>query len=115
MAQRKGQTGNPKGRPKGKPNKVTASMRDWIRQLIDGNRTQLEADLKALDPKDRWAIVERLMAYTTPKMSPISIQEQIEAEFAALERFLHNAPDKVVDALEEKIKQIYQLNGNEEG
>lgn len=38
MAQKKGQTGNPKGRPKGKPNKVTSELKSWIQQIIDGNR-----------------------------------------------------------------------------
>lgn len=106
MAQRKGQTGNPKGRPKGKPNKVTASMKEWVQQLIDGNRTQLEADLKALDPKDRWAIVERLMAYVTPRMAAVSVSEHVEAEYLELERLLEKAPDAVVDALYERLAEL---------
>lgn len=59
------------GRQPGAPNKVTASMKDWIQQLIDGNRNQLEADLKALDPKERWQVIEKLMTYTIPKMQSV--------------------------------------------
>jgi hypothetical protein len=69
MAQRKGQTGNPAGRPKGVPNKATKSIREFVTDLIDKNRGLMTKDLKSLDPKDRLIILEKLMAYTTPKMS----------------------------------------------
>jgi len=71
MAQRKGQTGNLKGRPKGSPNKVTSDLREWVRLLIDDNRKQLEKDLLALEPKARWIVVEKLMQYTIPKMQSV--------------------------------------------
>jgi len=71
MGQKKGQTGNPKGRPKGAVNKVTADLRGWVTLLIDNNREQLEKDLKALEPRERWTVIERLMSYTIPKMQSV--------------------------------------------
>ena len=71
MAQPKDHTGNPNGRPKGSPNKVTASMRSWLAELIDGNRAQIVSDLAALEPKDRLTMLERFMQYTLPKMQNI--------------------------------------------
>lgn len=67
----KGKTNNPNGRPKGKPNKVTGEVREWIRSIIDKQRPQLEKDLKALEPAERWRIIEKLMQYVVPKMQAI--------------------------------------------
>ena len=68
---KKGQTNNPNGRPKGKPNRVTGEMRIWVQGLIDQNRETLEADLLALEPQQRWMVVEKLMNYCIPKQSSI--------------------------------------------
>ena len=56
MPQPKGHTGNPNGRPKGIPNKTTSTVRNWLVQLINDNREQLEQDFKALDPEKRLAM-----------------------------------------------------------
>lgn len=106
MAQRKGQTGNPKGRPKGKPNKVTSELKFWIQELIDGNRDNFEKDLKKLEPKDRLMIIEKLMNYVVPKQQAISIEAQVQAEYAELEKLLDKAPEKVVDALLERMNNL---------
>lgn len=70
---KKGKTNNPNGRPKGVPNKVTKVTREWITTLIDKNRAQIEKDLKALDPKDRVTIIERLLQYVVPKASSVNV------------------------------------------
>jgi hypothetical protein len=59
------------GRKKGTPNKVSADLRGWINALIESNREQLEADLKALEPKDRIIILEKLMQYVIPKQQSV--------------------------------------------
>ena len=55
------------GRAKGTPNKTTATVKEWLASLIDKNREQVEADLQALEPKDRLQMLERLMQYVVPK------------------------------------------------
>ena len=72
----KGHTNNPNGRPKGIPNKVTQNMREWIAALIDNNREQIEEDLKALEPKERVQMFERLMQYVVPKQQAVSADLQ---------------------------------------
>lgn len=64
----KGKTNNPNGRPKGTPNRVTTTIRNWLVELINGNREQIEKDLKRLEPKDRLAFIEKLLPYLLPKV-----------------------------------------------
>jgi hypothetical protein len=51
----------------GTPNRVTTDLRQWVNFLIENNREQLEKDLEALEPKERWQLIEKLMQYVIPK------------------------------------------------
>lgn len=66
------------GRAKGTPNKVTTNIKDWIVQVIDNNKLQMERDLKALSPKDRLAMLEKLMQYVVPKQKTEMEIKQIQ-------------------------------------
>ena len=76
----KGKTNNPTGRPKGTPNKITQDMRQWLSTVIDKNRRQIERDLKALEPKERLQMLEKLMQYVIPKQQAV----KAEVDFATL-------------------------------
>ena len=88
MAQPKGKTGNPNGRPKGSPNKITSELKTWVKMLIDNNRQGLEQDFKKLSPKDRWQIIERLLAFCVPKMQSteavLDLQRLTDAELETI-------------------------------
>ena len=62
--------GKPKtgGRKPGTPNRVTGDLRQRIQQLLDEQFDNLQADFKALDPKERVNAFIRLLEYTTPKL-----------------------------------------------
>lgn len=66
------------GRPKGKPNKVTGNLRIWISNFINDNKQQIETDFKALEPKDRIAIFEKLLKYTLPTLQATSLTTDFE-------------------------------------
>ena len=72
QSMKKGHTNNPNGRPKGKPNKITQDVRQWLSTVIDKNRRQMERDLKALEPKERLQMLEKLMQYVIPKQQAVS-------------------------------------------
>lgn len=84
------------GRQKGTPNKVTASVKEWLSALIDKNRKQIERDLKTLEPKERLQMLEKLMQYVVPKQQAVS--SSIEIEHLSDEQL-----DEVIDGLTNNI------------
>jgi hypothetical protein len=66
------------GRPKGKPNKVTGNLREWINGFIEDNRQQIQADFKALEPKDRIMMFEKLLKYALPTLQATSLTTDFE-------------------------------------
>ena len=83
------------GRAKGTPNKTTSVMRYWLSKLVFKNRKQIEADLRALEPKDRIAVIERLMQYVLPK------QQAIKAEIGNL------TEEEISNVAEQVLNQVY--------
>ena len=73
-------TGTPKtgGREAGTPNKITGTLKEFVANLVDDNREQIVKDLKALKPKERLAVLERLMQYVLPKQQAISADVDLE-------------------------------------
>ena len=55
------------GRKLGTPNRTTKEVRRWIHEIVQDNIETLEYDLKQMEPKERWAIIERLLPYIVTK------------------------------------------------
>lgn len=74
----KGHTNNPNGRPKGTPNKVTTDLRQWITNFLEDNRKQIQKDWKALEPKERITLFEKLLKYSLPTLQATSLTTDFE-------------------------------------
>jgi hypothetical protein len=87
--------GTPKtgGREKGTPNKVTSDLRAWIALLIENNREQLESDLEALEPKERWQLIEKLMQYVIPKKQQDETLQENSAQSELIKRLFGKTDD----------------------
>ena len=89
------------GRQKGTPNKVTGTVKEWLADLIDKNRGQIEADLQQLEPKERLAMLEKFMQYIVPKPKTefsVTREKQQEPVFD-----LSLVPDDVVCEIADKL------------
>ncbi len=102
------------GRVKGTPNKVTTSLKEFIKNLIDDNREQIIADMKELEPYQRLTFIERLIGYVLPKQAAVDIQSQIDAEYKALERLIDDAPDEFIDRITDKVLKLQEERNNEQ-
>lgn len=64
------------GRQKGTANKVTKMSKQLITELLTdySDSGLMTSDFKALEPKDRMTIAEKLMQYVIPKMQSVGIE-----------------------------------------
>lgn len=101
------------GRAKGTPNKVNATLKEFIQNVIDNNRSQIITDMKELDPYQRLLFIERLIGYVLPKQAAVDVKSQLDAEYKALERLIDDAPDEFIDKITDKVLKLQQEKNNE--
>jgi hypothetical protein len=56
------------GRTKGTPNRTTNEIRNHFQKLVDDNLTQLEKDIKDLEPKERIKTILELSKFVLPTL-----------------------------------------------
>ena len=78
MGLQKGMTNNKNGRPAGTANKLTSDLRSKINTIIENQIDNIEIDLKALEPKERLQIVEKLLSYCVPKLATQTIEVDLQ-------------------------------------
>lgn len=93
----KNKSGNPAGRPKGKSNHFTGDVKAWLLELFGKHTGTLEADLKAMKPRERWEIISRILPFITPKASDVRID-------------INNLTDAQINEIIKQITQNLQDN-----
>ena len=79
-----GKSGNPSGRPKGAKGKINKDIKALLNDIVLNNIEAVQADLTALDPKDRLMILERFISYLVPKAQRINIESLTEGQLDKL-------------------------------
>src|SRR5262245_4531268 len=99
MGLRKGQTNNPNGRKKGSSNKTTMRTREFLINLLESQHDQIVSDLTWLEPYEHLTILEKLLAYVTPKMAAndvtVSVDKLSEEQIDELFKKLIEANEKL--------------------
>lgn len=94
MAFKKGTSGNPDGRRKGAANKMTAELRERIKDFLDGQWERIERDFDNLEPDKRVALFEKLLQYVLPRMASMDLEGELDFKVLSEETL-----DKIADRL----------------
>lgn len=60
-----------KGRPKGSGNKVSQNVKSLLQSIYDGNLANIQTDLDAMSPKDKWATLNKMSDKFLPSLKSI--------------------------------------------
>lgn len=93
------------GRQKGTPNKTTATIREWLINVIRKNQRQIEKDLKELEPGARLQVIAKLLPFVVPKMESINAtvdynklsDEQLDTVINELTKDIDNEDEEFTD------------------
>lgn len=87
------------GRCKGTPNKATSQTKEWIKELIQGNHSQFEKDLKALKPYERVQVLAGMLKYCIPTLQAINAS----VEYSKLsDEDLNRITDELLSSIEKE-------------
>ena len=94
------------GRAKGTPNKTTAAIKDWLTEVMNGERARFLASLHNLSSDEFVKHYIALMPYVAPKQQSVDVRATIEQEYKEIERLIDIAPDVVVDKIAAKMMSL---------
>ena len=100
------------GRAPGVKNHKTAELKTWVKNLLETNQTQFEADLKALKASERVQIYERLLKYAIAPLQALSPEAAIQYEYLELKKLLDEASPDAIQKISDKIMYLKAQNEN---
>ena len=69
-----------KGRPPGAANKATATARDYIQRIIDGEGDKLKSELDKLEGTAYVNAIIRLMEFSVPKLQRVQAEIELKEQ-----------------------------------
>lgn len=105
-----GKTNNPNGRPVGAVGKSTTEIKQWVKQLLEANQAQFNADLMQVDSMQRLQVMTSLLKYAIPTLSSVSVEAQIQAEYLQLKELLDSASPEAIELISKKIISLNEQN-----
>jgi hypothetical protein len=85
-----------KGRPKGSKNKVDGTIKEFLKELIDGNTDKITTELQSLKGKAFLDAMFNFMEYVQPKLSRAEVIAEIDMSD---DIDLSKLPQEVIDKL----------------
>jgi hypothetical protein len=96
MAFKEGNTES-RGRKKGSLNRNTLSMKDNMTKLLESNMLTLDADLRALSPKDRVNALINLAKFCIPTLKAVEQDIQVSNDLTWLDQFSDQDLEKLLN------------------
>ena len=109
MGQKKGQTGNPKGRP----NKVTSDLKTWVASILDGGREKFVDSLDKLEPSEYIRTFTGLLNYALPKQAPTTPDDVLRKEKEMMQELLLGLPEEAIDRVAKRLQELQKKEENE--
>lgn len=100
--------GSPKtgGRKPGSTNKLSFTLKSKVKDLVESEWETFQFNLKQLDPIDHVNAIIKLCGFVLPKLQAVSISEEVDMEYRALDKMLRSAPDEAINQLAERIQYL---------
>ena len=96
MAFKEGNTES-RGRKKGSLNLSTLSMKDNLTKLLESNMLNLDADLRALSPKDRVNALINLAKFCIPQLKAVEQDVTVSNDLTWIDDFSEQDLEKLLN------------------
>lgn len=109
MAPKKGISNNPNGRPRGAKNKVSRSAKELLSGFITKKLERIEELYVVLEPKDQAKLISNLMGFVMPKMTEVSLENEIGYLLGNIDKL----SDEQLDRLHQIINDVVSHGAND--
>jgi len=112
MGLKKGQCNNVSGRPVGAVGKANQDIKQWVKQLLQSNQAQFNADLMEVKAIERLQVITSLLKFAIPTLASTTIEASIAAEYNELKILLDSASPEAIEQISNKIIQLNSQTKN---